>query len=442
MGEPNNDSVRTNRKVRTLAAITVGNSFEWYEWAIYGIFAPFIAAAMFDNSDPVSALLSTFAVFAVGFFMRPIGGVVFGRIADRRGRKFVLVATLLMMGTGSLLIGFLPDYDSLGVWASLLLLLARMLQGFAHGGESATSYSYIAELAPPEKRGAWSSFAFVAVLIGTVFAFVLGVALTAHLGQEAVSEWAWRVPFIVGAVGSFCVLFLRSKMEESAVFSQQAQPSPAAVKVSTTGLVRPVLICIGLICGLTVFQYTWLTYIPSYAIVHQGVSAQSAYLALAGAQFIALVCLPFWGRLGDTIGRRPVFIGWALLVAVLQIPLVALAGAGAWSLFVAGTIAWVLATATGALQAAALAEQFSTRQRTMGIGLAFSVSVAVFGGATPYLNEYLHAHGYGWLAPAWVIGAALLTGLTAWLMPERNGADLAHVGHTPIRQTEDSAPPR
>ena len=436
-GEP------TARNVRTLAAITVGNSLEWYEWAIYGIFAPFIAAAMFDKTDPVSALLSTFAVFAIGFLMRPIGGIVFGRIADRRGRKTVLIATLLMMGTGSSVIALTPDFDTLGVWASVVLLLARMAQGFAHGGESATSYSYVAELAPPQKRGAWSSFAYVAVLIGTICAFVLGVALTAVLGQQAVADWAWRVPFVLGALGSFVVMFLRRRMEESEVFAEQAHaPGAESATAPPRRLFRPVATGIGLICGLTVFQYTWLTFIPTYAIVHQGVSAGTAYLALAGAQFIGLFCLPLWGRLGDAIGRRPVFMGWAVAVAVLQIPLVALAGQSAWSLFIASTVAWVLATATGALQAATLAEQFSTRERTFGIGLAFSVSVALFGGATPYLNEYMHAHGVGGLAPVWVIVTALVSGVTAWLMPERRGADLADVSTVAVRHTEDVTPTR
>lgn len=428
-------SAAAHRRVRTLAAVTAGNSLEWYEWAIYGIFAPFIAAAMFDDTNPVSALLSTFAVFAIGFFMRPIGGIIFGRIADRKGRKTVLVTTLLMMGVGSLAIGLIPDFDELGVTASLLLLLARMVQGFAHGGESATSYSYITELAPSAKRGGWSSFAYGAVLIGTITAFVLGVSLTAVLGQQAVAEWAWRLPFLVGAAGSFSILFLRRRMDESEVFTGQSQ-EPVTSAPPPKSLVRPVLTAVGLICGLTVFQYTWLAYVPTYAIVHQGVSARAAYLALAGSQLVALACLPLWGRLGDLIGRRPVFIGWAVAVAVLQIPLLALAGQSASMLFVASTIAWVLATATGVLQAAALAEQFSTRQRTFGIGLAFSVSVAVFGGATPYLNELLNAHDYGWLAPGWVIGSAMVTGLTAWLMPERRGVDLSEIDDADTRQTE------
>jgi MHS family alpha-ketoglutarate permease-like MFS transporter len=246
-------TIRSRR--RSLVAVTIGNALEWYEWAVYSIFAPFIAAAMFRESDPVSALLKTFAVFAIGFFMRPVGGILFGRVADRAGRKTVLVVTLLMMGAGSLTIGLVPDFEAIGVWASVILLAARMVEGLAHGGETATSNSYVSELAPPERRGLWSSISFVALLSGTIFAFVLGVVLIAVLGATAVGEWAWRIPFLFGGVAAVAVLFLRRRMEETDVFSD-AKDAPDLPAVPPRQMVRPILTGVGLICGLTVFQYT------------------------------------------------------------------------------------------------------------------------------------------------------------------------------------------
>ncbi|WP_044476333.1 MFS transporter, partial [Rhodococcus aetherivorans] len=183
-------------KKKSLFASAVGNVLEWYEWSAYAVFAPFIAAVMFNNSDPISALLSTLAVFAVGFLMRPLGGIVFGRIADRRGRKFVLVTTMLMMATGSLVIGIMPTYESIGAWASLILLAARIMQGFAHGGESATAYSYVGEIAPPHRRGMWGSVAFIAIFGGSVLAYSIGGAVTSSLSETAVAEWGWRIPFL------------------------------------------------------------------------------------------------------------------------------------------------------------------------------------------------------------------------------------------------------
>lgn len=415
------------RRRRSLAAVTFGNTLEWYEWGTYGVFAPFIAAAMFDAADPVSGLLSTFAVFAVGFFMRPVGGVVVGRVADRRGRKVVLVTTLLLMGAGSFAIGVAPTFDTVGVGASVVLLVARLAQGFAHGGETATSNSYISELAPPDRRGRWSSLSYAAVLGGTVVAFVIGYGLIALLGQEAVAAWAWRVPFLLGGVLAIVVLVLRRSMEESEVYTGQdaAAPAPPA---SRRALVRGVVTGVALICGLTVFQYTWLSFVPNFAIVSIGMPAQQTYLAMIGALVVGLLCLPLWGRLTDQLGRRPLVIGWAVLVAALQLPLFGLATVSPWTLFLASAAAWALATMTGALQAAALAELFSTRNRTFGIGLAFSVSVALFGGTAPYLNQWLYSQDLGLVAGLYVIGCALVTGVAGWLMPETRGVDLADVG--------------
>ena len=220
--QPVTNTKRNRNAVKSLVASTTGQLFEWYEWTAYAVFAPFIAAAMFNNDNPVSALLATFAVFAVGFLMRPLGGIVFGRIADVRGRKHVLIVTMLMMASASLLIGVLPSYDSIGIYASVLLLLSRMIQGFAHGGESATAYSYVAEIAPPHRRGMWGSLVFVAIMGGTVVAYGVGGGITALLSESAVGAWGWRIPFLLGALFALFVLYLRSSMEESDVFDTAA----------------------------------------------------------------------------------------------------------------------------------------------------------------------------------------------------------------------------
>ncbi len=200
---------------RSMMASTVGNVLEWYEWSAYAVFAPFIAKAMFNSTDPVSALLSTLAVFAVGFLMRPLGGIIFGRISDVKGRKFVLITTMLMMAGGSLLIGLMPTYGQIGVAASVLLLLARVAQGFAHGGESATANTYIAEIAPHNKRGQWGSIVFVAIFGGSVLAFSIGGGVTNVLSNTEVAEWGWRIPFLFGAVLALAALYMRRGMSES-----------------------------------------------------------------------------------------------------------------------------------------------------------------------------------------------------------------------------------
>ncbi|WP_251043210.1 MFS transporter [Arthrobacter sp. ISL-69] len=283
-------------KRRSMMASTVGNVLEWYEWGAYAVFAPFIAKAMFNSQDSVSALLSTLAVFAVGFLMRPLGGIVFGRIADVKGRKFVLITTMLMMAGGSLLIGLMPTYGQIGVAGSLLLLLARVAQGFAHGGESATANTYIAEIAPRNKRGQWGSIVFMAIFGGSVLAFTIGGGVTNILSDSAVAEWGWRIPFLFGAVLALAALYMRRSMAESEVFDgqQEEQALNTALALDRKKIVRSILMMIGMTAGITAAHYTWTSYASTYAITRQGMDAEGAYWVTVFAQLIALASLPLW----------------------------------------------------------------------------------------------------------------------------------------------------
>lgn len=414
-------TLRSKRK--SLIASTVGNVMEWYEWSAYAVFAPFIAAAMFNPADPVSALLSTLAVFAVGFLMRPLGGIVFGRIADRRGRKFVLVTTMLTMAAGSLVIGLMPTYSSIGAWASLILLLSRVAQGFAHGGESATANTYVAEIAPADRRGLWGSIVFVAIFGGSVLAYTVGGAVTTVLSDEAVASWGWRIPFLLGALLALAALYLRRTMEESDVFEDNAATT-AAAPVPRAKVVRSILLVVAMTSGITAAHYTWTSYVSTYAITQQGMDADVAYWSTVGAQLIALLTLPFWGHLSDRIGRRPLLIGFAVLMIVAQIPLLGLIGTAGWSLLLASATALVLVAIPGALLSATMSESFPTRVRTQAIGFAYSISVAVFGGTAPYLNQLLISLGIGWMSSIYIMVLCVCTGVACYLMPETKGMDL------------------
>ena len=313
--DPAQSGTGNRNAMRSLAASTTGQLFEWYEWTAYAVFAPFIAAAMFNNENPVSALLATLAVFAVGFLVRPLGGIVFGRIADVRGRKFVLITTMLMMAAASLLIGLLPSFETLGVFASALLLLCRMIQGFAHGGESATAYSYVAEIAPPHRRGMWGSLVFVAIMGGTVIAYGIGGTITTVLSESAVGQWGWRIPFLLGAVFALFVLYLRTGMEESDVFDKAAASVAAGDAPTATftraRLARAIALVVAMVSGITVAHYTWSSYASTFAITQRDMDAGSAFWMIFGSQLIALCTLPLWGLLSDRIGRRPVIFIFA-----------------------------------------------------------------------------------------------------------------------------------
>ncbi|WP_137826802.1 MULTISPECIES: MFS transporter [Brevibacterium] len=421
-------SLRTKR--RSVAASTVGNILEWYEWSAYAVFTPFIAAAMFNSEDPVSAVLATLGVFAVGFLMRPLGGIVFGRIADRRGRKFVLITTMLIMAAGSFLIAVMPGYAQIGAAASFVLLIVRVAQGFAHGGESATANSYIAEIAPAHRRGFWGSIVFVAIFGGSVLAYTVGGAITNLFSETAVSEWAWRIPFVLGALLALVALWMRRGMIESEVFAQSESEKtlPAeAVAINRRRVTRAIILVVLMTSGITAAHYTWSSYASTLAITERGMDPQSAYWATVGAQLIALVSLPFWGALSDRVGRRPMLIGFGLLMAVLQFPLMGMITSAGWTLFAASSIALLIVAIAGALLSAVLSEAFPTKVRTQGIGFAYSVSVAVFGGTAPYLNGLFNSLDLSWLSNGWVILLCCATIIAVALLPETKGKDLNEV---------------
>ena len=411
---------------KSLLASSVGNVLEWYEWSAYAVFAPFIAAAMFSNSDPVSALLSTLAVFAVGFLMRPLGGIIFGRIADKRGRKFVLVTTMLMMATGSLIIGVMPTYSTIGAWASLILLTARVMQGFAHGGESATAYSYVGEIAPPHRRGMWGSVAFIAIFGGSVLAYTVGGVVTSSLSDTAVGQWGWRIPFLIGALLALFALYLRRSMEESDVFDA-AQNNDDLPSIPRRAVVRAILLMIGMTSGITAAHYTWTSYISTYAITQQGMNPDTAYWMLVIAQLIALVSLPFLGLLSDKIGRRPMLGAFAVLMFALQLPLTMMITSDGWTLLVATTAALLIVAVPASILSSTLSESFPTRLRTQAIGFAYSFSVAVFGGTAPYLNQLLLGLDLGWVFGVYIMVLAVLTGVACLFMKETKGIRLEDV---------------
>ncbi|MFJ4840601.1 MFS transporter [Streptomyces sp. NPDC088746] len=414
-------TLRSKRK--SLLASTIGNVLEWYEWSAYAVFAPFIATAMFNTSDRVSALLSTLAVFAVGFLMRPLGGIVFGRVADSRGRKFVLVTTMLMTAGGSLVIGFMPTYASVGAWASLILLLARMAQGFAHGGESATANTYVAEIAPNERRGLWGSIVFVAIFGGSAVAYSVGGVVTSVLSDSEVAQWGWRIPFVLGAFLALAALYLRRSMDESEVFSDQKsvdEPPPLPRKQ----VVRSILLVITMTSGITAAHYTWTSYVSTYAIAQKGMDAGVAYWCSVAAQCIALITLPLWGRLSDRIGRRPLMITFAVLMVGLQIPLTQMIASAGWTLLVASSLALAIVAIPGALLSATMSENFPTRVRTQAIGFSYSVSVAVFGGTAPYLNQLFIELGAARLSSLYIMLLCSFTGIACYLMRETKGIHL------------------
>ncbi|MGP3756771.1 MFS transporter [Streptomyces sp. IBSNAI001] len=278
-------------------------------------------------------------------------------------------------------------------------------------------------LAPSKSRGLWGSIVFVAIFAGSALAYSVGGAVTSLLSDDAVGQWGWRIPFLFGALLALAALYLRRSMDESEVFSDD-KSSDETEPLPRRQVVRAVLLVITMTSGITAAHYTWTSYVSTYAITRMGMDAGVAYWCSVGAQCIALTTLPLWGRLSDRIGRRPMMITFAVLMIALQVPLTGLIGSQGWTLLVASSVALAVVATPGALLSATMSETFPTRVRTQGIGFAYSVSVAVFGGTAPYLNQLFNEYGVTQLSSFYIMLLCSFTGVACWLMRETKGIHL------------------
>ncbi|MGN0102542.1 MAG: MFS transporter, partial [Dietzia sp.] len=298
-------------------------------------------------------------------------------------------------------------------------------------GESATAYSYVAEIAPPHRRGMWGSLVFVAIMGGTVIAYGIGGGITAVLSESAVGEWGWRVPFLLGAVFALFVLYLRRGMEESDVFDKaaaEAEASGTTVTFSRRKLAGAIALVVAMVSGITVAHYTWSSYASTFAITQRDMDSESAFWMIFASQLIALCTLPLWGLLSDHIGRRPVIFIFGVGTIITTPILMGMIDDRPWTLFVASLIAMTFVAAAGSILSSFMSEAFPTKMRTAGIGFAYSLSVAVFGGSAPYLNAQFIEWDLYWMISAYIIALCVCTMIATAVMKETRGHDLHRVG--------------
>jgi MHS family alpha-ketoglutarate permease-like MFS transporter len=388
----------TRRRLTAIFGGSIGNLIEWYDWYVYSTFSLYFARAFFPDGDQTAQLLNTAAVYAAGFLIRPIGSWLLGRYADRYGRKAALQFSIMLMCTGSLVIAVTPTHATIGNWAAFWLVFARILQGFSLGGEYGTSATYLSEVATPGRRGFYSSFQYVTLTSGQLIATaILALLQFLLLTPHQLEEWGWRVPFVIGALGAICGLYLRRNLVETEAFLKSKSKSREAGGVRfMMKHPREVLIVAGMTVGGTVAFYTYTAYMQQFLVNTVGLTKAQSTLISASTLFFVVLLQPVIGALSDRIGRRPILLTFGVLGTFGNVPLL-MAISAAHDPVVAGLLvmlALVVISCYTALGAIVKAELFPAEIRSLGVGLPSAVAISIFGGTVSYVALWFKQIGH------------------------------------------------
>jgi MHS family alpha-ketoglutarate permease-like MFS transporter len=407
----------TRHRLRAILSGSIGNLVEWYDWYAYAAFSLYFAPAFFPGKDTTANLLNTAGIFAVGFLMRPIGGWLFGSLADRKGRKWAMTLSVLLMSFGSLTIALTPSYSQIGIAAPILLLLARLLQGLSVGGEYGTAATYLSEMATSKKRGFFSSFQYVTLIGGQLIA--VGIQLLMQyvfFTAEQLSAWAWRIPFVIGALLAVTAFYLRRNMEETEAFRHTGN-KPAAKKGSLRELFRhpkAVLTVAGLTLGGTLAFYTYTTYMQKFLVNTVHLAKEKATLLTFVTLFIYAAIQPLFGLWSDRIGRRPLLIAFGILGTICTVPIMTAIAheQNLWTIFLLMMAALIIVSGYTSINAIVKAELFPAEIRALGVGFPYAVTVALFGGTAEYFALWFknagNESGYYWYASGCIFVSLLV----------------------------------
>jgi MFS transporter, MHS family, proline/betaine transporter len=409
-----------------IAAAVIGNALEWYDFIVFGFFAVIISRLFFPTDSQYASLLFTTATFGVGFFMRPVGGILIGIYADRRGRKAALLVVIASMTVAIALIAFAPTYAAIGIGAPLIIVVARLLQGFSAGGEFASATAFLIESAPAGRRGFYGSWQMVGQGLAVLIGAILGAVLTKTLSPEAIDGWGWRIPFLFGLVIGPVGLYIRNSLAETQAFlqSDQTSQSRTAGRRVLASHIKQILACFGIVVSGTISFYVILVYIPTFARSQLQLPLDQAFLAQAIGLACEVALIPICGALSDRIGRKPVMIASLLLSLVVTYPLfmwVSSSPSFSRLLVMQVVLCSVFGIGNGPVSTA-LGEQFPTRVRSTALAIGYNVAVMLFGGFAPFFVTWLiHATGTP-IAPAFYLMFGAAVGLFAVLfLTERAG---------------------
>lgn len=411
----------TRRRVWAIIGASSGNLVEWFDFYVYSFCSLYFAHIFFPAGNTTTQLLQTAGVFAAGFLMRPIGGWLFGRIADRRGRKTSMLISVCMMCLGSLVIACLPGYDAIGTWAPALLLIARLFQGLSVGGEYGTSATYMSEVAVEGRKGFYASFQYVTLIGGQLLALLVVVILQQILDDAELRAWGWRIPFAIGAALAIVALWLRRQLDETSQQEVRALKEAGSMK----GLWRnrkAFLMVLGFTAGGSLAFYTFTTYMQKYLVNTAGMHANVASIIMTVALFVFMLIQPIIGALSDKIGRRTSMLLFGGLSTVCTVPILSALHSvtSPYAAFALVMLALVIVSFYTSISGILKAEMFPAQVRALGVGLSYAVANALFGGSAEYVALSLKSFGVE-TAFFWYVTALGALAFMVSLMLHRKG---------------------
>ena len=409
---------------KAIAASAIGNATEWFDYGLYAYGVTYISAAIFPG-DTTEATLFALMTFAVSFLVRPLGGFVWGPLGDRLGRRQILAITIVLMASATFCVGLVPTYDMIGFWAPVLMIGLRMIQGFSTGGEYGGAATFMAEYAPPRRRGFMGSFLEFGTLAGFSAGALLMLGFSLVLNDDQMGSWGWRIPFLIAAPLGIVGIYLRTKLEDTPVFKELEEQGKEEANIGSefkdliTRYWSPILKLGGLVVALNVVNYTLLSYMPTYLEQGIGLSTDMSLVVPIIGMLAMMVFVPFAGHLSDRVGRKPMW--WVSLIGlfIMVVPMFMLMSTGIVGAIIGFAVLGLLYVPQLATISAMFPAMFPTQVRFAGFAIAYNVSTSIFGGTAPAVNEWLVAEAGNNLWPAFYMMIAVVVGAIALLkVPE------------------------
>ena len=421
-------SINNKTNIPLILKVAIGNFIEWYDFYVYSATSIYFASQFFpSNSDKVLELLKSASVFFIGFLMRPIGAWIFGSIADKHGRRFSILMAVALMGASAFLTAILPTYSTIGVWSALFLSICRMLQGLSAGGQYGSIAAYISESSIKGKGCFYASFQAMTLVVGMLGASLVVYFLSHILTDAQLQNWAWRIPFFIGAIISIIGFIIQSSLSEKTHIGEKSSIPAGSITVLFRDYKKIFFLVSGYTAAGSLTFYTFTTYMRSYLYTTTGFNKEATQSIVVAALFVYMICLPFFGWLGDKIGTRACLRWWSGISIFIVIPMLKIIGTthSYFTAFICIVILLLVSALYYAVSNIVKAEMYPTNIRALGVSLSHAVANAIFGGSASMFALYLKDIGIGYVFGYYVTFMLIIAAFSAWYMPDaRTYSDL------------------